>query len=55
MIARIDKFGLKVARPLHDMIENEALPLTGVASDTFWKGLADLVHDFGPKNLHADA
>ncbi len=50
MIARIDKFGLKVARPLHDMIENEALPLTGVASDTFWKGLADLVHDFGPKN-----
>ena len=28
----------------------KALPLTGVASDTFWKGLADLVHDFGPKN-----
>ena len=39
MTARIDKFGLQVARPLHDMIENEALPLTGVASDTFWKGL----------------
>ena len=50
MTARIDKFGLKVARPLHDLIENEALPLTGVASDTFWKGLSDLVHGFGPKN-----
>ena len=50
MTDRIDKFGLRVARPLHDMIENEALPQTGVASDTFWKGLSDLVHDFGPKN-----
>ena len=39
MTHRIDKFGLRVALPLHDMIENEALPLTGVASDTFWKGL----------------
>ena len=50
MTDRIDKFGLRVARPLHDMIEHEALPPTGVASDTFWKGLADLVHAFGPKN-----
>ena len=39
MTDRIDKFGLQVARPLHDMIEREALPLTGVASDTFWQGL----------------
>lgn len=50
MTDRIDKFGLKVARPLHDLVEYEALPLTGVASDTFWKGLSDLVHGFGPKN-----
>src|SRR5512137_892122 len=50
MTDRIDKFGLRVARPLHDMIEHEALPLTGVASDTFWKGFADLVHGFGPRN-----
>ena len=50
MTDRIEKFGLQVARPLHDMIEHEALPLTGVASDTFWQGLADLVHDFGPRN-----
>jgi malate synthase len=50
MTDRIDKFGLRVARPLHDLIEHEALPLTGVASDTFWQGFADLVHDFGPRN-----
>ena len=50
MIDRIEKFGLQVARPLFDMIEREALPAAGVASDTFWKGLADLLHGLGPKN-----
>ena len=50
MTDRIETFGLQVARPLHDMIENEALPNTGVASQQFWKGLSDLVHGKGPKN-----
>ncbi|MCM5570117.1 malate synthase G [Burkholderiaceae bacterium FT117] len=50
MTDRIEKFGLQVARPLYDMIENEALPTTGVSSDQFWKGLSDLVHEKGPKN-----
>ena len=34
MTQRIEKFGLQVARSLYDMIENEALPGTGVGSDT---------------------
>jgi len=50
MTDRIEKFGLQVARPLHDLIEGEALPAAGVAADTFWKGLSDLVHEFGPRN-----
>jgi malate synthase len=50
MTQRIEKFGLQVARSLHDMIEKEALPGTGVDSDRFWKGLSDLVHEQGPKN-----
>jgi len=50
MTERIGKFGLQVARELHDMIENEALPGTGVGSDQFWKGLSELVHEKGPKN-----
>ncbi len=32
---RIQKFGLQVDRELHDMLENEALPGSGVSSDTF--------------------
>ncbi len=50
MTRRIEKFGLRVAASLHDMIEREALPGTGVASDSFWQGLSALVHDKGPKN-----
>ncbi|GAA4413550.1 malate synthase G [Quisquiliibacterium transsilvanicum] len=50
MTDRIEKFGLQVARSLHDMIENEALPGTGVSSDQFWQGLSALVHEKGPKN-----
>jgi len=50
MSERIEKFGLQVARSLYDMIEQEALPGTGVDSDRFWKGLSDLVHAKGAKN-----
>jgi len=50
MTERIDKFGLAVDRVLHDMLENEALPGSGITSDVFWKGFSDLVHDLAPKN-----
>jgi malate synthase len=50
MSDRIEKYGLKIAQSLADFIDHEALPGTGVVPDNFWKGLSDLVHDFGPKN-----
>ena len=50
MTSRVDKFGLQVSAPLYEMIEKEALPGTGVTSDTFWQGLSALIHDLGPKN-----
>ena len=50
MTDRIEIHGLKVARPLHDMIVNEALPGTSIAPDAFWKGLSGLVHELGPRN-----
>jgi malate synthase len=42
--------GLKVARPLHAMIEHDALPGTGIDPDRFWTGLSSLVHELGPVN-----
>ncbi len=47
---RIEKFGLRIARPLYDLIENEALPGTGVSPEPFWRGLSELVHGMGPRN-----
>jgi len=47
---RIEKHGLQVDPVLADFIDAKALPGTGVDADVFWKGLSDLVHDFGPRN-----
>ena len=45
MAERIEKYGLRVARSLHDMIEYEALPGTGIAPERFWRGLSELFAD----------
>src|SRR5829696_3366393 len=47
---RVQVGGLSVAKVLHAFIEGEALPGTGVASDAFWSGLAELVRDLAPRN-----
>jgi malate synthase len=49
-MARIHKHGLKVDQQLHDFLETEALPGTGIAADDFWKGFATLIHDLTPEN-----
>lgn len=50
MTKRIEKYGLQVAEELVAFVEGQALPGSGVAADTFWKGLSDLAHTQGPKN-----
>ena len=59
MVERIEKYGLRVARSLFDMIEHEALPGTGIAPERFWRGLSELIHGLGPRNhkllAHRDA
>ena len=50
MSQRTEIYGLSVAKELFDFIENHALSGLAVTSDQFWSGLADMVHDLGPKN-----
>ncbi len=50
MTNRIATHGLQVATELHQFIEKQVLPGTGLDSLNFWKGLSALVHDLAPKN-----
>lgn len=45
---RIDS--IEVAASLHDFVEREALPGTGIQSAQFWQGLSKLIHDLAPRN-----
>ena len=50
MLDRLERNGLAIDRSFAEFIEQEALPGTGVVVPDFWRGLADLVYDFGPQN-----
>ena len=50
MSERVDIGGLGVAKCLHDLVEDEIAPCTGVEPGAFWRSLAAIVRDLGPKN-----
>lgn len=41
--------GYQVADALHQFIEQEALPGSGITSDSFWSGLAAVMDEFNPR------
>ncbi|WP_067689545.1 malate synthase G [Nocardia jejuensis] len=50
MTERIQVGGLQVARVLHEFVENEALPGTGVDSAAFWSGAETVINELAPRN-----
>jgi malate synthase len=46
---RVEAGGLKIDKELHDFVNGEALPGTGISADAFWSGLGGIVRDLGPK------
>ena len=50
MTQRTDIQGLQIDTALHQFIEQQALPGTGVDAAAFWAGFSELVHDLAPKN-----
>ncbi|PRY95549.1 malate synthase [Hasllibacter halocynthiae] len=50
MSERIETHGLSIDGALYELIEERALPGTGVEGDAFWAGLARLLDRFGPRN-----
>ena len=50
MTDRVNAGGLQVDKELYDFINDEALPGTGIAPETFWSGFDGLVHGLAPRN-----
>ena len=50
MAKRIEIAGLKIDESLYRLVRDEIAPGTGVRADGFWKSLAEIVSDLGPKN-----
>ena len=50
MTDRTTVHGLQVASALHQFINDEVLPGTGVAPEAFWQGFDTLVNDLAPRN-----
>jgi malate synthase len=46
----IDAGGLRIAQPLYQFVNAEAIPGTGVDAATFWSGFGALVRDLAPRN-----
>lgn len=50
MTERIQRGKLAIDKILFDFIENEALPVAGIDSDSYWKNFEQITADLTPKN-----
>jgi malate synthase len=50
MTPTIQLAGLTINKNLHDFIEQEALPSTGIVSAQFWQSFAKIINDLSDKN-----
>ena len=45
----VESAGLRIAKPLYDFVNAEALPGTSITADVFWRGYAALLADLAPR------
>lgn len=50
MTKRISIAGLQVAEELYHFVNQQVLPVTNIASNSFWSGFAKIITDLAPKN-----
>ena len=50
MTERVAAGGLKIAKPLFDLVADEIAPGSGIDAEDFWAALGAIVADLGPKN-----
>ena len=49
MTDRVDAAGLQIDKPLFDLVTDSILSGTGIDAGDFWRSLAQIVRDLGPK------
>ncbi len=50
MTERVERGGLRVAAPLAEFVEKEALEGLDLTAEAVWSGLSGILHDMGPEN-----
>jgi len=53
MSQRVSVGKLNIEKQLHDLVQSEVLPGTGIENEAFWGSLADLLDTFGSRNKAA--
>ncbi|NCA68620.1 MAG: malate synthase G [Sphingobacteriia bacterium] len=50
MIERVDVGGLRVAKPLYDLMQEEILPGTSIDPDQLWQSFGEMVRELAPRH-----
>jgi malate synthase len=50
MSERIERAGLRIAKPIYDLVNDQICPGVGVDIESFWSNFADIINKFAPKN-----
>ena len=50
MTERVDIGGLKIAKPLYDLVKDEIAPGTGIDPDGLWRSFAAMLAELAPRN-----
>jgi malate synthase len=45
----VELAGLRIAKPLYEFVDSEALPTTSIDTGAFWRGFASLLTDLAPR------
>ena len=51
MTIRVEHSGLKIAKPIYDLVTEQICPASGISPDVFWQNFASIVATYAPKNI----
>ena len=52
MTIRVEHSGLRIAKPIYDLVTEQICPASGLSSDVFWRNFAAIVGKYAPININ---